>query len=411
MIKFAGILLFVFIGITICQDTVKITTWNILEYTGSDTTVRNPYFRTALNGINPDILVIQEVYTHQVVNNFLTGVLNSSGIGTFAAGTFISGPGSDNGVYYRPSKFQFIANIPISTPQRDINEFIVRHIASGDTLRLFTVHLASGTGASNELMRASEIDSLRKVTNLLPAGSNFIVLGDFNLTGANEQAYQKLIQPGGIDGRFYDALNMPGVWDNPVYAPYHTQSTRVRSFGGGATGGLDDRFDIIMFSNSVYNNGAIRYVEQSVNAYGNDNNHYNDSINRTPNNAVGQIIANALHNSSDHLPVSALFRFGGVVSVGNISGLASDFKSYQNYPNPFNPLTKIRFDIGKSTRSKVTLKIYDILGEEIETLLNKYLVPGRYEIIWKAGNMPGGIYFYELRSDEFTESGKMVLIK
>jgi len=404
------VLIFIFCtGLTYSQDTLKITTWNILEYTGADTTVRNPYFRTALNGINPDILVIQEVYTQQVVNNFLTGVLNSSGIGTFTAGTFISGPGSDNAIYFRPSKFTFIANNPVQTSQRDINEFIVQHIPTGQILRLFTVHLASGTGSGNEQIRASEIDSLRKVTNLFPAGTNFIVLGDFNLTGATEQAYQKLIQPGGIDGRFYDALNMPGIWDNPVYAPYHTQSTRVRSFGGGATGGLDDRFDIIMFSNPVYNNGTLKYIPQSLTAYGNDGTHYNDSISRPPNNAVGQLIANALHYSSDHLPVNALFRFGNIVSVGNNSNSENAFTLHQNYPNPFNPSAKIQFSIPNV--QFVTLKVFDMTGCEVQTLVNEPLKPGTYEVTFNAGNYSGGIYFYQLQTASFRKTKKMILIK
>ncbi|MBP9192370.1 MAG: T9SS type A sorting domain-containing protein [Ignavibacteria bacterium] len=408
-------MLSVYAGYLYSQDTVKIVTWNILEYTGSDTAVRNPYFRTALNGLNPDILVIQEVYTQQVVNSFLSGVLNTSGTGTFTAGTFISGPGSDNAIYFDPSKFTFIANNPIRTSQRDINEFIVRHIPTGDTLILFTVHLMPGTGSANEQIRASEIDSLRKRTNLLPSGSNFLVLGDFNLTGANEQAYIKLVQPGGIDGRFYDVLNMPGVWNNPAYAPFHTQSSRTRSFGSGATGGLDDRFDIILFSNSVYNFGDLRYVPGSLTAYGNDGNHYDDSISRPPNNAVGQSIANALHYSSDHLPVFALFKFGNIVNVTGNQNSSYDFKLSQNHPNPFNPSTKIQFSVFKSTNVKFT--IYDVTGRVMVILVNEELKPGTYVVQWNArqdnssSELSSGVYYYTLMAGDFVETRKMILIK
>lgn len=411
MLRIVFIVISIYTGFLYSQDTVKIATWNILEYTGSDTAIRNPYFRTALNGIDPDILVIQEVYTQQVAANFLTGVLNSSGIGIFTAGTFISGPGSDNAIFFRPEKFTFIANNPIATSQRDINEFIVRHIPTGDTLRLFTVHLMSGTGSANEQIRASEIDSLRKRTNLLPAGASFIVLGDYNLTGANEQAYQKLLQPGGIDGRFFDALNMLGIWDNPVYAPFHTQSSRVRSFGGGATGGLDDRFDMILFSNSVYNFGDPRYISQSLTAYGNDGAHYNDSINRAPNNAVGQVIANALHYASDHLPVYALFKFDEIVSVSGNQNSAYDFKLLQNYPNPFNPGTKIRFDIGANSDANVNLTIYNCIGEVAEILIDRRLEAGVHEIGWDGSNFPGGVYFFRLQVNHISETRKMVLLK
>lgn len=95
------------------------------------------------------------------------------------------------------------------------------------------------------------------------------------------------------------------------------------------------------------------------------------------------------------------------------------FKLYQNYPNPFNPSTIIRFDIPANNPlfnrggqgDFVILKIYDILGKEIQTLLNKKLLPGTYEITWNADKFPGGIYFYELSEGNINETKKMILIK
>jgi hypothetical protein len=116
-------------------------------------------------------------------------------------------------------------------------------------------------------------------------------------------------------GYFIDPLSLSGTFNQSSFAQYHTQSPRTRSFGGGATGGMDDRFDMILISQSISDVNNITYINGSTVAYGNDGNHYNDSINKPPNTAVGQQIADALHYASDHLPVLATFSFGEVIPV------------------------------------------------------------------------------------------------
>jgi hypothetical protein len=285
------------------------------------------------------------------------------------------------------------------------------HIATRDTLRIYSVHLKASTGTANELSRAAEVDSLRKVTNALPNGSNFTVCGDFNIYGSNEAAYQKLIEiTAENNGCFNDPLTMPGIWNNSIYKAYHTQSTRVRSFGGGATGGLDDRFDLMLYSDAVKNPGGITYVTNSLTPYGNDGNHFNDSINKMPNAAVTQEVANALHYSSDHLPVYSLFTFAPQVSINPISSdLPIVYKLHQNFPNPFNPTTKIRFDLPKNAEVKIL--VYDIGGRIVTQLINEHLRAGSYELPFDADNLTSGIYFYRISAGEFTETKKMMLIK
>lgn len=85
------------------------------------------------------------------------------------------------------------------------------------------------------------------------------------------------------------------------------------------------------------------------------------------------------------------------------------FELYQNYPNPFNPTTKISFVIGQS--SLVTLRIYDILGNEIATLLNEEKPAGTYEITSDAGELASGIYFYKLIAGNFIQTKKMILLR
>ena len=94
----------------------------------------------------------------------------------------------------------------------------------------------------------------------------------------------------------------------------------------------------------------------------------------------------------------------------------TEFILSQNYPNPFNPTTRIQYAIsnlpdGKASRQFVTLKVYDVLGNDIATLVNEEKPPGEYEIIFNATGLPSGIYFYKIQAGSFTEIRKMILMK
>jgi ligand-binding sensor domain-containing protein/surface antigen len=109
----------------------------------------------------------------------------------------------------------------------------------------------------------------------------------------------------------------------------------------------------------------------------------------------------------------AVYREGGVILPVEVkeksNEIPTNFALYQNYPNPFNPSTTIEFDIPE--RTNVKLIVYDILGREVETLIDKELEPGKYKINYTATNLPSGVYFYTLRTPKFTKTNKMLLIK
>lgn len=85
------------------------------------------------------------------------------------------------------------------------------------------------------------------------------------------------------------------------------------------------------------------------------------------------------------------------------------FRLYQNYPNPFNPSTTIHFSILR--RSHVTLKVFDVLGREVATLVNGELSAGEHSVVFKAEKMASGVYFYRLSADDFVETKKMLIAK
>ena len=100
----------------------------------------------------------------------------------------------------------------------------------------------------------------------------------------------------------------------------------------------------------------------------------------------------------------------GIEPISN--QIPSEFKLHQNYPNPFNPVTKIRFEIPNAeTDGNASLQVYDALGRLVKTLINQPLKAGEYEVNFDGTNLPSGVYFYQLLTNEFTQTKKMLMIK
>ncbi len=113
----------------------------------------------------------------------------------------------------------------------------------------------------------------------------------------------------------------------------------------------------------------------------------------------------------DHL---LLVKLGGVTDVETDFFNPEEFELYQNYPNPFNPSTKISWQ--SPAGSWQSLKVYDLLGNEVATLVNKYKPAGTYEVEFNSHSvnvrdLPSGVYFYQLKAGDFTQTRKMILMK
>jgi hypothetical protein len=89
--------------------------------------------------------------------------------------------------------------------------------------------------------------------------------------------------------------------------------------------------------------------------------------------------------------------------------LPTEFVLEQNYPNPFNPVTSLQYTIG--SRQYVSLKVYDILGREVVTVVNEEKLAGSYEIVFDAPELSSGIYYYRLETNGFSQTKKMILLK
>ena len=105
-----------------------------------------------------------------------------------------------------------------------------------------------------------------------------------------------------------------------------------------------------------------------------------------------------------------------IISVDEPSSVPSSFRLEQNYPNPFNPATTIKYSLSpwervSEGRVRVTIKVYDVLGREVTTLVNETKSPGRYNVVWNAAGVASGVYFYKLESNGRVEMKRMILMK
>ncbi|HKI78140.1 MAG TPA: T9SS type A sorting domain-containing protein [Ignavibacteriaceae bacterium] len=306
------------------SEQIRILTYNLLDYNSG---ARDTAFQTIFSSISPDpdIIAACEINDHDSVEafKFLNNVLNSSGT-FYSMGTFLPDIEQNgtihsdaNVIYYKLSKFTFLSSKLIIADGDGLDpfanhpsyEFQLYNNLTGNKIYIFGIHFPSN-GAD---VRNSTANIVRSYSDALPSGSYFIAAGDFNFTvGGSESGYTTLLSSTSGSGYFLDPLSLSGSWSSNNYE-YQTFSSRSTAFGGGSGGGLNYRYDLILNSQSIVNDGGIKYFGNYT-TYGNDGLHHSLSINAIgstgdPNHVVSQEVADALYSASDHLPVFADYTF------------------------------------------------------------------------------------------------------
>ncbi|GAB4338536.1 MAG: hypothetical protein Kow0037_22660 [Calditrichia bacterium] len=393
-------LLFLWVSGWTQADTIRVANYNMLKFPGNEGYARVPYFRTVLRNIQPDIFVVEEIQTQEGLDLIHNQILDSG----FSAIPFNDGPDTDTGLFYKTDQFQVLSTQYIPTDLRNIGHYHLKHLASGEELHIFAVHLKASSGSSNEQKRFLEAQILKNALLALPADANIIVTGDFNIYKSSEPAFEHLTS----DGTLIDPLNAPGDWhNNPAFAWLHTQCPRLEQFGGGSSGGMDDRFDMILISDDLTDN----ILTATYTAYGNDGQHFNQSVNNGYNAAVPDSIADALYYASDHLPVFCDFVFSipTTLLTGEEAPI-SRFELLPNYPNPFNPSTNIRINIEKAGYFK--LQIFNTVGQQVHTLFEGYVQTGLHQFKWiPSDKVSGGVYFLMASNGRSQLVQKLILMK
>ena len=422
----------------ICEynySRLRVCTYNIWNF-DSDSNDRILTFQKILGELCADILTVQELSSTMGAELFYDEIISQVDP-QYLASPISYHPWFFNMLYYK-TPLNLVSASTISTDVRFIHEFILS--IENDTFTIYSVHLKAGQGfdeninVDNEQERYDEIQRLyQNVNNQYP----YMVMGDFNIYTSNEPTFQFLLN----EMSLIDPINQIGDWNNNAnYKSIHTQSTRSTSIGYyDAGGGLDDRFDMILVSE------GISVIENTYSAFGNDANHFNQSINNGTNGAVRQDMADALYYASDHLPVCVDISFtdislsgcpdtaacnydetvnidngsceypaDGIDCAGNVlsfySGIMPNkYSIYNIYPNPFNPITHITYGLPENI--KVQIAVYDLSGKQIELLIDEYQIQGYYLITWNADNHPSGMYFVAMIASEYVNTQKLMLIK
>ena len=388
------IIFFGLLSYVAAQSDYTFLTYNLLNYENEDD--REPYYQEIIGEIQPDLIVCQEVIGTTGYNHFLDDVLNVIEPNEWSGADFINQTASqDIALYYKPEFFSFISTAIINTAQssgtRDVVEWVLEHLESGVQFRIYSLHLKASSGNSNAQQRLQEATILRNYLNELPSGSHFIVGGDFNIYSNNsssEPAFDMLTATGSdTDGQLFDPINRIGHWhNNSAFADVHTQSPRTTQFGGGANGGMDDRFDWIFVSSAVLEDTYdINYVDDTYISFGNDGQHFNQAINSGTNSAVSQTMADALHAASDHLPVFASFRFPD----GDASGFHLAITEIMPNPSAVSDSRGEWFEILNMDSIVIDLNGWTIMDQGNDTHLittSIEIAPGQYIVLGRNGN-------------------------
>jgi len=122
---------------------------------------------------------------------------------------------------------------------------------------------------------------------------------------------------------------------------------------------------------------------------------------------ISGINATAFEYRLKQVDFDGSYSFSEVIRVDNIA--PAEFSLEQNYPNPFNPSTEIKFSIPQTTN--ITLRVFDIMGREVVTLIDEQMEAGKHSIVFNAANLSSGVYYYTIITENFIQTNKMILLK
>jgi hypothetical protein len=233
-----------------------------------------------------------------------------------------------------------------------------------------------------------------------------------DMTGAKERYHNTTIT--GLKSVWIGGGVTPLQWpSNWLFSDTASGGTLIRLYdNGNAANGDSVKGDNVWSTKQVFPSGSVTPAEFKYGAVFNGVDTLNGGASYMDNEA-GFGLNHSVHFILNGGTIHLFNKFGDQVATGvveNKTGIApTEFSLSQNYPNPFNPSTKISFTLPKA--SNVTLKVYNILGQEVATIFQGFQNAGKYTATFEGVNLASGIYFYSLHADNFTMTKKMILMK
>ena len=373
-----------FIGIFSAQSqiSIKLMSYNLLDYPTAPPQNRNVILKDILNVYQPDIFMVCELESEEASDDILNFSLNGM-TKNYAKATFVYNQ-SDTGtnsslqqeLFYNSDYFTLVNQEEILTNIRDINHYTLRLNTYNQNntpilLEVFVTHLKASQGTTNEQTRLQMVTQFTNALNNLNPNSYVIFAGDFNFYTSGESGYQKILDTNN-HVIMKDVLNQNNTlqsWHtNYNFREIHTQATRTDTseFNGyGAGGGLDDRFDFMFFSENILNSSDINYVTGSYKSFGNNGNCYNKRIDDAS--CAGNYdftLRSNLYLMSDHLPVVAELESATTLTIPENTILSNLF----HFTNGNIAQNNIGYKIKKNLIGK-KMTIYNQLGQKITTII------------------------------------------
>lgn len=389
------------------QETFKVIFYNLLNYPLEDAVPnREDDLEFILSDYQPDLFLVCELNNSKGAYNVL-GITRTAINSNYEMATYVSNTSDDttgdqndlqNQLYYDSSKFILDEEIIVPTDLRDFNIYkLILNTTDQATnpVELYVVvcHLKASSGTVNALRRFDMVVELDNYLSTLPSDTNVLLGGDLNIYTGTEPAFQLLLQDTN-NITFADPADRVGSWNNnPNFVDVFTQSTRTQSGLGGTTGGFDDRFDFILTSENMLSSANITYVPDSYQVYGNNglsacyNNAINSSACAIPGSEFSFEVRDALHNFSDHLPVTVSLQTNATLSNSEFNLSSSDIYLEKNIIN-----SQLTVYINSPEYLNQSFEIYNNLGQTIKTLSLNSDSRQTFEI----GDLNNGIYYLKL---------------
>jgi len=325
-LAFWGILVGILLGSTAIAhaqrvDTLRLMQYNLTNYgnnffscnaTTNGLAKKDSLLRRIVGYARPDMLGCNEVGSNTVLSDrILSLVLNANGLTRWARAVTNNRVGSDlvNAFFYDSTKLGLKSQGIINSAIRIMDHyrmFVKPEAGITDTLffNVVVAHLKAGNTAADRVDREAMVSVLNTYLSSKDTAEGYVFQGDINVYASTEVNYQLLVNPA-QGGYFIDPINRPGAWNNnSSFADVHTQCPSTATGGCFSGGGMDDRFDQQLVTRGMLRRtGRVSYASTAFRVLGNDGRHFNQNITDGTNTSVPGLVANALVNMSDHLPI------------------------------------------------------------------------------------------------------------
>lgn len=388
------------------QENLRLMFYNIYRYPYHSPEKRELILAEINREVQPDLLMVCELVdafgSEKILNNSFTYLEDNYKSANFEYADDASYDPLHQMVFYNDRKLSLMSQKAFPTGIRDINQYTfylkTERLETNDTtfLEVFVCHLKSSTGSENKWLRKRMVDTFFMALEEIPEDRAIVFSGDFNFYDAHgEPAYNKIVSPNNPK-KMVDPLG----WDyydewhnNEIYAPIHTQATRISTEGfglGGAGGGLDDRFDFIFLSENLLSDSYMYFEEGSYEAIGNNGNCFKNRIDAIEcAGKYSQELRSNLYYMSDHLPVALNLKINDdwLETVG-LGEKNTDFVVLP-HGNRINETLFIRFLEDASLQE---VYIFNTLGQELVYKNSAY----QKELNIDVKHLRKGLYFLKV---------------